>query len=106
MHDLCGIVAVSQYLQNTQILLTTLSHYCMLDGAFLKKIETATIFSYGWTITDQYLLHFNCILPIITLFLFKSIGSWKFFVLKKNRFCSILFCKFVPSSNMVHLYEI
>ncbi|VDK88317.1 unnamed protein product [Litomosoides sigmodontis] len=54
MHDLGGIVAVSQYLQSTQALLTTLSHYCMLDGVFLKKIEAATNFSYGWAIADQW----------------------------------------------------
>nr|CTP81900.1 Bm5581 [Brugia malayi] len=54
MHDLSGIVAVSQYLQSAQNLLTTLSHYCMLDEAFLKKIESATNFSYGWAMIDQW----------------------------------------------------
>ncbi|EJD76317.1 hypothetical protein LOAG_16709 [Loa loa] len=73
MHDLSGIVAVSQYLQNTQILLTTLSHYCMLDGAFLKKLESATNFSYGWAITDQWTENMKSLvkvdpLPICSLF--------------------------------------
>lgn len=59
MHDLSGIVAVSQYLQSTQILLTNLSNFCVLDGAFFKKMESATNFSYGWEITNQYVFHFN-----------------------------------------------
>ncbi|KAL3998638.1 Hereditary spastic paraplegia protein strumpellin family protein [Acanthocheilonema viteae] len=73
MHDLNGIVAVSQYLQNTQGLLTVLSHYCMLDGAFLKKIEAAANFSYGWTITDQWIENMKILvkvdpLPVRSLF--------------------------------------
>ncbi|VDN01870.1 unnamed protein product [Thelazia callipaeda] len=56
MHDLSGIVAVSQYLQSIQALLTKFSHYCMLDEAFLKKVELATNFSYGWAIIDQSLI--------------------------------------------------
>ncbi|CAG9536624.1 unnamed protein product [Cercopithifilaria johnstoni] len=74
MHDLGGIVAVSQYLQNTQALLTILSHYCLLDEAFLKKIEAATNFSYGWAITDQWTENMKTLvkvdpLPIRSLFI-------------------------------------
>uniref|UniRef100_A0A183DLN0 Rx_N domain-containing protein n=1 Tax=Gongylonema pulchrum TaxID=637853 RepID=A0A183DLN0_9BILA len=53
MHGLSGIVAVSQYLQNTHTLLTKLSHFCMLDEAFVKKVDAATNFAYGWMIADQ-----------------------------------------------------
>uniref|UniRef100_A0A1I8EHP7 WASH complex subunit strumpellin n=1 Tax=Wuchereria bancrofti TaxID=6293 RepID=A0A1I8EHP7_WUCBA len=73
MHDLSGIVAVSQYLQSAQNLLTTLSHYCMLDEAFLKKIESATNFSYGWAIIDQWTENMKSLvivnpLPVRSLF--------------------------------------
>ncbi|KAM3720524.1 WASH complex subunit [Dirofilaria immitis] len=73
MHNLCEIVAVSQYLQNSQTLLTTLSHYCMLDEAFLKKIEAATNFSYGWAIIDQWTENMESLvkvdpLPVRSLF--------------------------------------
>lgn len=77
MHDLGGIVAVSQYLQNIQALLTVLSHYCMLDGTFLKKIEAATNFSYGWAITDQYFLHFNCVLLLVLHFYSNFVPVYK-----------------------------
>lgn len=90
MHDLGGIVAVSQYLQSTQALLTTLSHYCMLDGAFLKKIEAATNFSYGWAIADQYVLHFYCI--VLTIHYFLNLVSFKLF---PKLLILILFCKFM-----------
>uniref|UniRef100_A0A0R3RQD4 WASH complex subunit strumpellin n=1 Tax=Elaeophora elaphi TaxID=1147741 RepID=A0A0R3RQD4_9BILA len=81
MHDLSGIVAVSQYLHNTQALLATLSHYCMFDGAFLKKIEATTNFSYGWAITDQWTENMKTLvkvdpLPVRSLFV-KMAGSIK-----------------------------
>uniref|UniRef100_A0A8R1TNM7 WASH complex subunit strumpellin n=1 Tax=Onchocerca volvulus TaxID=6282 RepID=A0A8R1TNM7_ONCVO len=73
MHNLCEIVAVSQYLQNSQALLTTLSHYCVLDKTFLKKIESATNFSYGWAITNQWTENMKSLvkidpLPVRSLF--------------------------------------
>uniref|UniRef100_A0A915Q3Y6 WASH complex subunit strumpellin n=1 Tax=Setaria digitata TaxID=48799 RepID=A0A915Q3Y6_9BILA len=99
MHDLCGIVAVSQYLQNTQALLTTLSHYCMLDVSFLKKIESATNFSYGWTIIDQWAENMENLvkvdpLPVRSLFV-KIAGSIKLTLERLNtpeRIFSISMC--------------